>query len=163
MDLFIGALLFYFLFCLILICAYLGYNEYKKQKIRERVHLLFNNAPEISAKRFFMLKSEHTNHPKSPSLFSKLNFAGVYILHNTTKNKRYVGQSQRVMNRVSNHFSGSGNPNIHHDYIRGDNFTIKVVSLEDSGYSTLNEFERNTIMTYNTFANGYNKTRGNRG
>ena len=37
-----------------------------------------------------------------------------------------------------------------------------MISLEKSGYATLNELERNTIMAYDAFASGYNKTRGNR-
>ena len=44
-----------------------------------------------------------------------------------------------------------------------DEFTIKMIALSESSFSTLNELERNTIMTYNSFATGYNKTRGNRG
>ena len=38
-----------------------------------------------------------------------------------------------------------------------------MIALENSGFTTLNELERNTIATYNAYAKGYNKTRGNRG
>ena len=37
-----------------------------------------------------------------------------------------------------------------------------MISLEKSGYISLNELERHTIMTYNACSKGYNKTRGNR-
>lgn len=38
-----------------------------------------------------------------------------------------------------------------------------MIALENSGFSTLNELERNAIMTYDAYSHGYNKTRGNRG
>ena len=47
------------------------------------------------------------------------------------------------------------------DYKYGDEFTIKMISLRDSGYNTLNALERDAIETYGAYANGYNKTRGN--
>lgn len=75
----------------------------------------------------------------------------------------YVGQGQQVLNRVNAHFTGKGNGDVYADYRYGDYFTIKMIALENSGFSTLNELERNTISTYNSFAAGYNKTRGNRG
>ena len=37
-----------------------------------------------------------------------------------------------------------------------------MIELEKSGFKSLNELERNTIATYNSFAKGYNKTRGNK-
>lgn len=91
-----------------------------------------------------------------------LNFAGVYILFNSTKNMYYVGQGKEVLNRVNAHFTGKGNGDVYADYKYGDKFTIKIISLEKSGYLSLNELERHTIMTYDSFASGYNKTRGNR-
>ena len=67
-----------------------------------------------------------------------------------------------MLNRVNAHFTGKGNGDVYADFKYGDKFTIKMISLEKSGYTTLNELERNTIMTYDAFASGYNKTRGNR-
>lgn len=92
-----------------------------------------------------------------------MNFPGVYILHNKTKNMYYVGQGKNVLDRVNCHFNGKGNGDVYADYKYGDIFTIRMIGLENSGYDTLNELERNTIMTYDAYRNGYNKTRGNRG
>ncbi len=66
----------------------------------------------------------------------------------------YVGQGKKVFQRVNSRFIGHAN---------GDNFRIKKISLENSGFNSLNELERNTIMIYNAYSKGYNKTRGNRG
>lgn len=91
------------------------------------------------------------------------NFPGVYILFNRSKNMYYVGQGKQVLNRVNSHFTGKGNGDVYADYKYGDEFTIKMIALDGSGFQTLNELERNTILHYNAFSNGYNKTRGNRG
>ena len=60
------------------------------------------------------------------------------------------------------HFTGKENGDVYADYKYGDEFTIKMISLEKSEYISLNELERHTIMTYNAFSKGYNKTRGNK-
>ena len=58
---------------------------------------------------------------------------------------------------------GLGNGDVYADYKYGDKFTIKTIKLENSGFRTLNELERNTIKTYSAYSRGYNKTRGNKG
>lgn len=67
------------------------------------------------------------------------------------------------MYRVNAHFTGRGNGDVYADYKYGDPFEISMIALENSGFCTLNELERNVIRRYNAFSNGYNKTRGNRG
>ena len=74
----------------------------------------------------------------------------------------YVGQAQKILDRVNNHFTGRGNGDVYADYKYGDRFTIKMISLENSGYSNLNDLERDTIRKYKSVSMGYNKTRGNR-
>ena len=64
---------------------------------------------------------------------------------------------------MNGHFTGHGNVGVYADYKYGDDFTIKMIALENSGFSKLNELERNVISTYNAYASGYNKTRGNKG
>lgn len=61
---------------------------------------------------------------------SKYNFPGVYILHNVTKDKYYIGQGRQVIDRVNDrvnmHFTGHGNGDVYADYKYGDIFTIKL-------------------------------------
>ena len=133
----------------------------KKAQIREQIEGLANNSLEMSPQEFMEMRNKKIGGRRSYALTQ--NFAGVYILYNKTKNLYYVGQGQQVLNRVNAHFTGRGNGDVYADYKYGDEFTIKIIGLENSGYATLNELERNTIMTYNSVAQGYNKTRGNRG
>jgi hypothetical protein len=37
-----------------------------------------------------------------------------------------------------------------------------MISLEKSGFNSLNDLERYTIEIYNAYEKGYNKTRGNK-
>lgn len=84
-------------------------------------------------------------------------------MFNQSKGMYYVGQGKQVFSRVNAHFTGKGNGDVYADYKYGDKFTIKMIALENSGFSTLNELERNTIAKYNAYYKGYNKTRGNKG
>ena len=88
-------------------------------------------------------------------------FTGIYVIHNTTKDMHYVGQSVRVVGRVTQHFTGPGNGDVYADYKYGDDFTIKVVSLYESGYESLDALERDAIRAYAAYDCGYNRTRGN--
>lgn len=89
-------------------------------------------------------------------------FTGIYVIHNLTKDMYYVGQSTRVVGRVSQHFCGRGNGDVYADYKYGDEFEISLVSLCESGYESLDALERDTIKAYDAYEHGYNRTRGNR-
>lgn len=87
---------------------------------------------------------------------------GVYVIHNTTKDKYYVGQAKRLFFRINQHFSGTGNAYVFADYQYGDAFTIKIIPLASSGQSDLDLLERQLISYYNAYTNGYNRNRGNK-
>lgn len=131
--------------------------------IKNKIKELANNSLEITPQNFFKIRNASNGGKGRRHISSQYDFPGVYILHNHTKNLYYVGQGKSVFSRVNNHFTGHGNGDVYADYKYGDQFTIKMIALEGSGFRTLNELERNTITTYNSFAKGYNKTRGNRG
>ena len=111
----------------------------------------------MTPQQFMQLRSNYR-------LSAQLDCPGIYILNNRDKNKNYVGQSVRVLTRVSQHFTGhGGNGDVYADYKYHDRFEIHIVKFEGSGYSTLNEMERQAIDAYDAYTKGYNKTRGNRG
>ena len=151
-----------FLVCIAFVVATFYYTYEKKEEIKAQIKGLAENTLEMTPEEFFAMRKTSFGGRGRPSYALTQNFAGVYILFNSTKNMYYVGQGKEVLNRVNAHFTGKGNGDVYADYKYGDKFIIKMISLEKSGYSTLNELERNTIMTYNAFASGYNKTRGNR-
>nr|WP_238439322.1 GIY-YIG nuclease family protein [Bacillus cereus] len=158
----------YGLFVLITIYCYSIYyfNVYisssSAKKIREQIFGLANNTLELTTKEFLEMRNKSFG-GKGRALYSNnYNFAGVYILHNKSKDLYYVGQGKQVLNRVNNHFTGKGNGDVYADYKYGDYWTIKMIALEKSGFNTLNELERYAIETYDAYKRGYNKTRGNK-
>jgi hypothetical protein len=134
----------------------------QQKKIREQIFELANNTLELTPKEFLEIRNKSFG-GKGRALYSNnYNFAGVYILHNKSKDLYYVGQGKQVLNRVNNHFTGKGNGDVYADYKYGDSWTIKMIALENSGFNTLNELERYVIETYDSYKKGYNKTRGNK-
>lgn len=134
----------------------------KRRKLKKKVTRLANNAAEMTPRAFFQMRNECLSGKDGSGLASKRNFPGVYILLNKTKRMYYVGQGTQVLNRVNDHFTGRGNGDVYADYKYGDDFTIRIIALKDSGFSSLNELERNAIWTYRAYEKGYNKTKGNR-
>lgn len=86
---------------------------------------------------------------------------GIYIFTNLKNNKKYVGQSVNLLNRVNGHLKGKGNPDLHLDMQKGDKFTIQFMKLKDSEFNNLDAFEKHYIYKLNSYHVGYNKTRGN--
>lgn len=90
-------------------------------------------------------------------------FAGIYIIHNRVNDMYYVGQSHSVFDRAYKHFlqEPTGNPKINNDYSLGDTFSISLIPLEKTSFSSLNELEDNAIRAYDSFQKGYNRMPGN--
>ncbi|MBO5045914.1 MAG: GIY-YIG nuclease family protein [Clostridia bacterium] len=138
------------------------YALYKRNKINKQIKGLSNKSIEMTPEEFKKMRNFSFGGRGTPKYALKYNFKGVYILYNKTKNMYYIGQANKVINRVNAHFTGRGNGDVYADFKYGDEFTIKAISLQESGYSSLNSLERDTIKTYDAFAHGYNKTRGNK-
>ena len=107
-------------------------------KIRQlfRVKKLANGAIEVTPSEFFTLKKNSQTFP------------GVYLLYNHTKKIYYIEQSESVYPVVNTHFIGCGDMDIYADYKYGDEFTIRLIPLKDSGFKTLNELEQDFILLY---------------
>lgn len=131
--------------------------------VKRKIKKLANNALEVTSKEFFKIRNTRNGGRGRRNISTKYDFSGVYIIYNHTKNMYYVGQGKKVFQRVNSHFTGHGNGDVYADYKYGDKFTIKMITLDNSGFRTLNELERKVISTYNAYDKGYNKTRGNRG
>lgn len=154
-------ILLYFAFLITIFVLIIKLGQKQIQKIRNEIGQLSNDAMEITPSEFFNLR-RRVNSYRTIKSDPTYNFTGVYILFNKTKNMYYVGQAKHIFDRVNQHFTGKGNGDVYADYKYGDEFTIKMINFENSGYSSLNELERHTIWVYNAYSKGYNKTRGNR-
>ncbi len=132
----------------------------KQKKIKQKVKKLSRTRAELSPEEFMRLRAQTFGN--GAARHDKLNFEGVYVLFNVTKSMYYVGQGKKVLDRVNMHFTGKGNGDVYADYKYGDEFTIKIIGLKHSGYRSLNALERDTISTFEAYAKGYNKTKGNK-
>ena len=153
---------FMIIVCILFFVSAIIAHILQKRRIDKQIDDLANNTSEMTPEEFMKMRSTSFGGRGNPSYALTRNFAGVYILYNNSKNMYYVGQGKQVLNRVNAHFTGKGNGDVYADYKYGDMFSIKIIALENSGFNSLNELERNTIARYNAFSNGYNKTRGNR-
>ena len=86
---------------------------------------------------------------------------GVYIIHNESKDMYYIGQAKRLFFRINQHFTGHGNGDVYADYKYGDDFSIKIIPLADSGYQDIDLLEKDMIQKYDAYHKGYNRTKGN--
>lgn len=128
-------------------------REYEKhiKEEQEFCQRLTSGDETITPEKFFDIKK-----------FNKMNdFTGVYIIYNHDKKMFYVGQAVRILFRVNQHFTGHGNGDVYADYKYGDTFTIRLLPLSESGFNSLDEFEKDMIQKTNAYENGYNKTHGN--
>lgn len=66
---------------------------------------------------------------------------GVYILHNMSKNSHFIGQSNKALHAVYDHFTGRGDTTVYRDYKNGDVWTVRIVRLVDSPYDNLDALE----------------------
>ena len=131
----------------------------RRKKVKNAITRLTSGTQEISAEEFMNMRKVREGRRK---ISNQSDFTGIYIIHNMTKNIYYVGQSKTVLKRVTSHFGGHGNGDIYADLKYGDAFSVKAISLADSGYINLDALERDAIQAYDAFENGYNKNRGNR-
>lgn len=122
------------------------------KKVRQHIYRLVNSQISVTPDDFLKLREQY----KLPD------GEGVYVIHNTTRDLYYVGQSIHVINRLSQHFCGRGNGDVYADYVYQNEFRIFIIPLVKSGYSTLNALEKDTIAAYHAYDKGYNRTRGNK-
>lgn len=134
----------------------------KSNRDKRKIRSLAVNSVELTPEEFFELRNKDAFTDKVVPNACGKNFEGVYILYNKTQKKYYVGQGKNVIGRVNSHFTGKGNGDVYADYKYGDEFVIRIIALKHSGYRNLNALERSAINTYDAYASGYNKTRGNK-
>ena len=93
------------------------FQAYKTRKnIDETLEKLSSESLELTPEEFMDLREQKIHGGRYEKYYALThNFAGIYILHNVTKDKYYVGQSKTVLNRVNMHFTGKGNGDVYFD------------------------------------------------
>ena len=122
----------------------------RRRSIQNNMNAFLNQAVTITPEEFFEIKNKQ-----------KGDIVGVYIIHNETQGQYYVGQAKKLFFRINQHFTGHGNGDVYADYKYGDDFSIKILKLSDTGYDDIDQLERDMIRKYNAYEIGYNRTSGN--
>ena len=138
------------------------YRIHKKYSVKSKIIKLANSSNSMTPTDFFKMRNMTLGGKGRPKIALRYDYAGVYILLNKDKDKYYIGQGKKVIDRVNNHFTGKGNGDVYADYKYGDKFIIKTIKINNSGFKSLNELEKYAISTFKGYSKGYNKTRGNK-
>lgn len=119
-------------------------NNKKWEEIKEKIENLINNQKEMTTHEFLNTFNIGKKNSRRINQLS-IKKIGVYILHNKTKNKYYIGKSFNAIKRVKSHLTGYGNGKIYRDFANGNIFTIKIIKSTENN---INELEKNTIIIY---------------
>lgn len=81
----------------------------------------------------------------------KWDFEGVYLLHNCSRNVYHIGRSSKVLRKIDRTFRGYENQDVYADWKKQDEFRIRIIRFEDSGYSDINLLEKELVEKYGIY------------
>ncbi len=81
-------------------------------------------------------------------LVKTIDFAGVYVLQNQTKNTIFIGKSTHVIKKVERQFKGFENKNIYDDFKNGNKYIIRLFRLVDSDFDSIDDLENHIKNIY---------------
>lgn len=113
-------------------------SKQQEKLLRLRQSLLEDDPQIVASAEEFMAQRK--------SLTQQGEIAGIFIVHNATKDLYYVGQSAKAIDRAAIQFLGRGNCDVYADYKYGDSFSVRIIPLSESGYESLNEPKRTAIQ-----------------
>ena len=148
-----------------LIIAYMNEEILRREneELKEKVSVVQDHKKEWldSLKSYGILDIPNDNLAKMCILNDP---AGIYILKDLTNEKRYVGQGKKVFTRAMQHFEKQAKDEVSKAYKSGHSFVIErvITGYKDNGNLCLNKLEADLIEYYDSYNNGYNKTKGNR-
>lgn len=138
----------YLLFIVIVVVG-VGISMYETIKIRKRLGGLVDGQLWLSPEEFMNFQKRETFNPQKSRRVASYECAGVYILHNTTKDEYYIMQSNRVFASLVAFFSAQIPCDALNEYIAGDKFMIAIRRLSISGCSNLDDLYKKTLIEIN--------------
>lgn len=124
----------------------------RKQKLRQKIFMLADHKATYEPEDFHIHSFVDYRPIERP-------FAGVYIIHNRTKGKYYVGKSRRVIRDLEHHFPSQEtfiptpnaykiNQEIYDGYRNKDAFEIQMIEFGHSRFKSLDELAQAAIEAY---------------
>ena len=133
-------------------------KELKRQEQKEKLNLFKQTRDQLqdrlkdkfATKDWKSLKSVLDNPDKG--------VVGIYVLHNKTRGRYYVGQAKQLNVRIRNHFEVE---QIALDYLAGDEIEVKTLTAAELGDDyRLDHVEKTGIEIFGADKTGYNRNKG---
>ena len=129
-----------------------------KKKAAEAKHILdrltsgSEEVPAIEFLRMYDLRIYDFDSKQDDIKFMKnLDFEGAYVLHNCSKNIYHIGRSSRVLRKIDRTFRGYEKQEVYIDWKKGNDFKVRIVRFEGSGYSDVKELEKELTKQYGIY------------
>lgn len=136
------------IFIFFIVLAFLQDFNKDRKKITTIQQLLLYSQP--------LTANDFTDEDKIQNTSLAYSFKGAYLIYNIDKGKHFVGISDNIYKAVCDQLTGFGDANVYYDFQDGDNFTIKSIPLEASGYSSLEQLKKDILFTYQANSIPYN-------
>ena len=138
----------YILF-IVIVVAGVGISAYEFVKMKKKLGGLVAGQLELTPEEFMNFQKRETFNPQKSRRVANYECAGVYILHNTTKDEYYIMKANRVFASLVAFFSAQIPCEALDEYIAGDKFMIGIRSLEGSGCTNLDDLYNKTLIEIN--------------
>lgn len=112
-------------------------------------------SPDEFLKAYNMRIYDYHNKQNDIKIMKSVDFAGVYIINNQTKKICLIRKAGNVLKKIDRHFRGYECQEIYKDFKNRDQFSIRVIRLENSGFSNISELEKKILEDY-SYLNLYN-------
>jgi len=134
-------------------------KQLKKEEQKSKLETFKKTKDELKEKLKSQIDAKYWRSLNSVLSSADKGGVGIYIIHNQTKNKFYVGQAKQIFSRIKKHFDVS---DLARDFLTGDAMQIKFLTANelDDSYR-LDHIEKTGIEIFNADTSGYNKTTGN--
>ena len=138
-----------YLLFIVIIVAGVGISVYESIKMKKGLGGLVSGEIELSPEEFMNFQKRETFNPQKSRRVAAYECAGVYILHNTTKDEYYIMKANRIFASLVAFFSAQIPCDALNEYIAGDKFMIGIRRLEGSGCSSLDDLYNKTLIEIN--------------
>lgn len=129
--------------------------------VKDTLNRLLSTKENVSAEEFMQMYDlriyDISSKQNDIKIMNKIEFEGVYILHNKSKNKYYVGKGNKIFKKIDRHFRGYGNIDVYKDLQSGNKFYVRIIRLKDSGYDNIDILANEISKKYKAYEDGYNK------
>lgn len=130
----------------------------QKRYIKRRITKLASGKLKTTPKQLIKLYNTQLIGPNPTRYARQFDFSGVYVVHNTTRNRYFVGSSETVLDHAIQSFCQSDDTDMYHDYKNGDRFKVSMFAVDPSKYAGIDATRQAVIKQYNAYPHGYNLT-----